>query len=105
MRSFVTHFGGAALDEASEIEAGVTNMLRAADRHADGSLSRSDLQAYWESLGALLSTAEVAAWVEHALQLPSEIAELFLANSVTGFDFSEVRLPFDEPDKCPASFR
>lgn len=44
--------GGSRLDDASEIKAGVASVIKNLDRNADQSLSRSDLNTYWDRLGA-----------------------------------------------------
>lgn len=41
-------------------------------------------------LGTLLTVDEVAEWVMYAVQLPSEVADTFRMNSVTGYDFPEL---------------
>lgn len=43
--------GGAALDDASEIVAGVASVIKHLDLNADHALSRSDLLTYWQRLG------------------------------------------------------
>lgn len=40
----------------------------------------------WCVAGKFMSAAEVAQWVTHAVQLPM-YSDVFLANSITGFDF------------------
>lgn len=57
---------------------------------ADSQLSPADMRQYWTTLGSLLSVAEVGEWVEHAAQLPSDVARLFLDSSVSGYDFAEL---------------
>ena len=53
-------------------------------------LSRADLSAYWSRLGALLSVAEVAEWIVHAVQLPETVGDAFRENSVSGYDFPDL---------------
>jgi len=60
------------------------------DINRDHRLSKSDLVGHWNKLGSLLSVEEVALWVEHALQLPSQVADIFRARGVTGFDFPDL---------------
>mmetsp|Transcript_25338 Transcript_25338/g.79043 ORF Transcript_25338/g.79043 Transcript_25338/m.79043 type:complete len:391 (-) Transcript_25338:338-1510(-) len=48
------------------------------------------MRQYWTMLGSLLSTVEVGAWVEHAVQMPRDVAQLFLETSVSGYDFAEL---------------
>ena len=38
----------------------------------------------------LLTAEEVAQWVRHAVQLPQDVADAFLRNAVTGYDFHEL---------------
>ncbi|KAJ1461264.1 hypothetical protein M885DRAFT_507147 [Pelagophyceae sp. CCMP2097] len=82
--------GGPVFDSTEEIEAGVNNILKSADADADRQLSSADMRAYWKSLGSLLSVDEVALWVEHAAQLPADVAKRFRAASVSGYDFVEL---------------
>ena len=64
--------GGHVLDSAAEIADGVASIFENADADADAQLSATDMRAYWKALGSLLSVREVAAWVEHAVQLPRD---------------------------------
>lgn len=82
--------GGHVLDSTEEIEAGVASILDAADRNEDSRLSTAETREYWKRLGSLLSVEEVAAWVEHAVQLPSAVARQFREASVSGYDFAEL---------------
>ncbi|CBN76750.1 n/a [Ectocarpus siliculosus] len=86
----VERAGGSLLDDASEIEAGVASVIKNLDRNADQALSRSDLNTYWDRLGTLLTVDEAAQWVLHAAQLPQEVADAFVNNMVTGYDFPEL---------------
>lgn len=43
--------GGARLDDAKEIAAGVASVIKHLDLNADHTLSRSDLLTYWRRLG------------------------------------------------------
>ena len=43
--------GGALLDDASEIKAGVASVIKNVDGNEDHTLSRSDLLTYWKRLG------------------------------------------------------
>jgi len=61
-----------------------------ADFDADSQLSPADMRHYWTTLGSLLSVGEVGEWVEHAVQLPGDVAQLFLDSSVSGYDFAEL---------------
>jgi len=40
--------------------------------------------------GTLLTVDEAAQWVLHAAQLPQEVADAFVNNMVTGYDFPEL---------------
>lgn len=51
MLQLVEGAGGALLDDASEIKAGVASVIKHLDRNADHALSRSDLLSYWGRLG------------------------------------------------------
>ena len=82
--------GGRSLDDAQEIERGLSSTLAAVDVNSDGMLSRADLSAYWSRLGALLSVAEVAEWIVHAVQLPETVGDAFRENSVSGYDFPDL---------------
>jgi hypothetical protein len=48
------------------------------------------MRQYWTMLGSLLSVVEVGAWVEHAAQLPRDVAQRFIDTSVSGYDFAEL---------------
>jgi len=54
------------------------------------------MKHYWTTLGSLLSVAEVGAWIEHAVQLPWEVAQLFVDASVSGYDFAELARDISE---------
>ena len=82
--------GGHVLDSAAEIADGVASIFENADADADAQLSATDMRAYWKALGSLLSVREVAAWVEHAVQLPRDIADKFVDAGVSGYDFAEL---------------
>lgn len=82
--------GGHVLDSTEEIEAGVASILDAADRNDDSRLSTAETREFWKRLGSLLSVEEVAAWVEHSVQLPAAVARQFREASVTGYDFAEL---------------
>ena len=82
--------GGRSLDDAQEIERGLSSTLAAVDVNSDGMLSRADLSAYWSRLGALLSVTEVAEWIVHAVQLPETVGDAFRENSVSGYDFPDL---------------
>jgi hypothetical protein len=78
------------LDSSEEIDAGIASIFANADLDADAQLSPADMRHYWTKLGSLLSVAEVGEWVEHAVQLPRDVARLFLDSSVSGYDFAEL---------------
>jgi len=82
--------GGHVLDSFEEIDAGVASIFASADLDADAQLSAADMREYWTMLGSLLSVVEVGAWVEHAAQLPHDVAQLFVDTSVSGYDFAEL---------------
>jgi len=82
--------GGHVLDSSEEIDAGIASIFANADLDADAQLSPADMRHYWTKLGSLLSVAEVGEWVEHAVQLPRDVARLFLDSSVSGYDFAEL---------------
>jgi hypothetical protein len=83
--------GGSAFDEVAEIEQEVGTMMKKMDLNEDGSLDyNKDVLTHWMALETLLTVDEVAEWVVHAVQLPSEIGSLFRQHYVTGSDFPEL---------------
>jgi len=90
VRQFVEKMGGPNLDEESEIVSGVASVMKNLDVDHDHQLSKSDFVAYWSKLGSLLTIDEVALWVEHAVQLPTEAAEILKSHGVTGFNFPDL---------------
>ena len=82
--------GGHVLDSDEEIEQGVASIFASADADSDAQLSATDMRAYWTQLGSLLSVREVAAWVEHAVQLPRDVSVRFTEAAVSGYDFAEL---------------
>lgn len=82
--------GGQVLDSSEEINAGVASIFASVDLDADAQLTVTDMRQYWTMLGSLLSVVEVGAWVEHAVQMPQNVAHLFLEMSVSGYDFAEL---------------
>lgn len=50
-RQLVEGAGGALLDDASEIAAGVASVIKHLDLNEDDALTRSDLLTYWKRLG------------------------------------------------------
>lgn len=46
--------------------------------------------SYVSRAGTLLTVDEAAQWVLHAAQLPQEVADAFVNNMVTGYDFPEL---------------
>jgi hypothetical protein len=96
IRQFVENMGGSNMDEKMEIDKGVASVLLHLDGTAsphdpkDGGISESDLRDYWKRLGSVLTVDEVAAWVEHAAQMPQDVAGVFRSNMVTGHDFLEL---------------
>eukprot|EP00586_Coscinodiscus_wailesii_P008032 CAMPEP_0172522172 /NCGR_PEP_ID=MMETSP1066-20121228/292977_1 /TAXON_ID=671091 /ORGANISM="Coscinodiscus wailesii, Strain CCMP2513" /LENGTH=703 /DNA_ID=CAMNT_0013305147 /DNA_START=247 /DNA_END=2355 /DNA_ORIENTATION=+ len=89
--NFLTHsIGGSAFDTSSEVDTEVSNVMRTLDQNRDDGLDKSDVMAHWTTLESLLTADEVAEWVEHAVQLPEDVAQLFKKNVVTGYDFPEL---------------
>lgn len=82
--------GGPVLDSSEEISAGVASMMGMADSDKDKQLSTAEMSVFWRRLGSLLSVEEVAAWVEHSVQLPKSVADKFRDASVSGYDFVEL---------------
>ena len=82
--------GGSAFDEDKEIENEVGTIFDKLDLEGDGKLEIGDVQSYWEKLVNLLTVDEVAEWIVHAGQLPTQVGEIFRENHVTGYDFAEL---------------
>lgn len=53
-------------------------------------MSRDRALACVRVAGTLLTVDEAAQWVLHAAQLPQEVADAFVNNMVTGYDFPEL---------------
>lgn len=72
MVTFITGFGGAALDEDEEIQRSVKHVFDRVDTNRDGILSAAESNFYWRQIGDMLSTEDVAAWVVHGMQVGRE---------------------------------
>jgi len=91
LSKFLAHMiGGSAFDEDKEIENEVGSIFDKLDLEGDGKLEIGDVQSYWEKLVNLLTVDEVAEWIVHAGQLPTQVGEIFRENHVTGYDFAEL---------------
>lgn len=94
MRAFITEeVGTADFNEADEVERGIVTAMNHANLHdaggdhvGDVALSTLDVDLLWRELGHFMTTSEVVAWVEHAVQLPA-LAPRFREAAITGFDF------------------
>jgi hypothetical protein len=82
--------GGSAFDVDKEIEDEVGSIMDKMDLEGDGKLEMGDVNSYWEKLESLLTVDEVAEWIVHAGQLPTEVGNIFRKNHVTGYDFPEL---------------
>lgn len=71
----MNHIGGLTLDTDIEARTEAEAILSKLDHNKDSSLDSKDVFRYWKSLESLLTVDEVAEWVVHSVQLPSEIGE------------------------------
>jgi hypothetical protein len=90
IREFVRDVGGAGLDEGTEIEEGVEQILKGLDLDKDHAVTLRDLKSWFSRLGGVLTVSEAADWVVHALQLPPDIGDAFRENAISGYDFPDL---------------
>lgn len=81
--------GGSEFDEQDEVDRGIDSIMTKLDEKHDG-LDQGDVMNYWTTLDRLLGVVEVADWIEHAVLLPHDVANKFVENHVTGYDFPEL---------------
>jgi len=86
----MNHIGGSNLDTTEEADEEAKSIMDRLDHNQDDELDSKDMYRFWEGLESLLTVDEVAEWIEHSLQLPPKIAQVFRANHVTGYDFPEL---------------
>lgn len=89
-QKFIKDTGGNALDENSEIQSAVANVLISLDDNADKIIKKKDLAAFWVQQASLLSVKDSADWARHSMHMPEDVVQIFLSNAVTGYDFPEL---------------
>ena len=66
--------GGVNFDEKEEVDRGIDIIIKNLDQNKDDGLDVGDVTSYLKSLDRVLGVKEVADWIEHAVQLPHEVA-------------------------------
>lgn len=89
-QQFIRDTGGNSLDESSEIQSAVANVMISLDDNADKIVKKKDLAAFWMQQASLLSVKEVADWARHSMHMPDDVVDIFISNAVTGYDFPEL---------------
>ncbi|CAM9273917.1 unnamed protein product, partial [Phaeothamnion confervicola] len=84
IRGWVEDTGTADPDEVME------TAMEHLDRDEDQAVTLGDMKAWFGRLGSVLTVAEAADWVVHAVQLPPEVGEAFRSNMVSGYDFPDL---------------
>ena len=87
---FIKDTGGNALDDSSEIQSALANVMISLDDNADKIVKKKDLAAFWMQQASLLSVKEASDWARHSMHMPDDVVETFVRNAVTGYDFPEL---------------